>query len=621
MCAIVGIISKDKLNTTDFLDIDKMCSIMNHRGPDDFGKVVIDADNHFVHNLLDNNRRTGKAILGFDRLSIQDLSINGHQPMQNEDSTISIIFNGEIYNFLQLKDDLVKKGHIFKSNSDTEVILHLYMEYGIEYVLSKLNGMFSFAIADVNKGRIFIARDRFGIKPLYLAKTKESILFSSELKAFLKYSNFKPELNMETVQEYILFRSSLKNTLLKDVVQVEPGICLTYNLINNELSELKYFDVENYERSSDGNYENLKQKLWDTMRSAIKRQVISDVKVGCQLSGGIDSSILTKIVAEEHGLYDTVSCKVDCLEQSDAPYIDLVNDSLKAKSHIQMVNANVFVEDLIDVVWHFDGIMSHTPAVGMMEISKCAKKNDITVLLSGEGADELFGGYKYFTQLAFPEKELTKQEINDSIIFRDGKESESFLKNIMPDIKSEKFYQERLDCLNHFSGSSFDRQVKYELITQLPELLRRQDRMAMSYSVENRVPFLDNEMVDMAWSIPESFLISKSLKEGKYILKNIASELFGEDFAFRKKVGFFIPGNRFLGSNMSFINKVLISAKKRGILNYSILSCWADSKLQTYGGLNHFQSSLFLKLFTLEIWCMLFIDGISVKECKERLLY
>lgn len=620
MCAITGMITKNKIQYVLADEFFGMCRMQRHRGPDDEGIVAFDLNSCRIREVSAGETVGCKGLLGFERLSIQDLSHQGHQPMQSADSDISIVFNGEVYNFLELRDSLVKKGHIFKSGTDTEVILHMYMEYGIEKTLEELNGMFAFAIADMRTKKLYIVRDRFGIKPLYVAYTEDALLFASEMKAFLGYHNFAPRLNLHAVEEYTLFKSLMSATLLEGVEQLGTGTVMEYNLETNDIRQWKYFDLESYHRRDvECSYADFKERIWETMRTVVRRQVISDAKVGCQLSGGIDSSILSKVASEEHEIMDTVSCKADCEEQADAPYIDMVNENLVLNAHIRKMNSRFFIEHIIDAVWHFDSVLSHTPAVGMFQISECAYDNSIKVLLSGEGADEIFGGYKCFKKLAFLQTVPSESDIVDAVIFRDGKEDIQFLRKVIPTIEPERYYQERIACLNRFTGTVFDRQIKYEMSTQLVELLTRQDKMSMAHSVENRVPYLDNEMVRLAWDIPEIFLLDRTSKEGKYILKDIASGIFGNEFAFRRKVGFFIPGNMFLCSDMNFVRRVLACIRKRGVVCGDIFEKWAKNELHVYGGLNSFQSALFFKMFTLEIWCQLFLDKRSVSECKKML--
>lgn len=620
MCAIAGMIMKNEIQNVPTDEIFEMCRAQRHRGPDDEGAVSFDLESCVIREVLPGQTSRCKGLLGFERLSIQDLSHNGHQPMQNADMDVSIVFNGEIYNFKELRSSLEETGYVFKSGTDTEVILHMYTEYGIEKTLKELNGMFAFAIADMRTRKIYVARDRFGIKPLYIAKTNDALLFASELKAFLRNHSFAPKLNRNAVEEYILFKSLLSDTLLEGVEQLGIGTVLEYDLITNHICHWRYFDIESYHRCDAGySYADLKERILETLRTVVQRQIISDVKVGCQLSGGIDSSILSQIVSEEHGIMDTISCKTDCVEQADAPFIDLVKNRLGLNGYDVKMDETFFMEHIIDAVWHFDSILSHTPSLGMFQISECAHDNAIKVLLSGEGADEIFGGYKYFKKLAFLQTVPDADQIVDEIVFRDGKEDIQFLKKVLPDMEPERYYQRRIDFLNRFTGSIFDRQVKYEMSTQLVELLSRQDKMSMAHSVENRVPFLDNEMVQLAWDIPEKFLMDRASHEGKFILKDIASGMFGNEFAFRRKVGFFIPGNMFLCSNMDFVHRVLTCIKNRGIVCSNLLEQWAEYDIHLYGSLNHFKSSLFLKMFTLEIWCQMFIDGRSVDECKSLL--
>lgn len=620
MCAITGMIARKRVQDVSADEFFGMCRTQRHRGPDDEGVVAFDLDSCRIREVAQGETVGCKGMLGFERLSIQDLSHNGHQPMQDTDSGVSIVFNGEIYNFKELRASLVQGGHRFGSGTDTEVVLRMYMEYGIGKTLEELNGMFAFAVVDMRVQKLYLARDRFGIKPLYTACAGDALLFASETKAFLGYHGFTPRLDMQAVEEHILFKSLLSATLLEGVGQMEAGAVLEYDLRTDAVLQWRYFDIEEYRRGSGGcPYADLKERVWETMKAAVRRQVISDVKVGCQLSGGIDSSILARIAAEEHGLTDTVSCKADFGEQEDAPYIDCVNAGLGLDAHVGKMDARFFNDHLAEAVWHFDGLLSHTPAVGMLQVSGRAREGGIRVLLSGEGADEMLGGYRCFQKLAFSEPVPGEDDIADAVIFRDGREDVKFLREVLPSIDPEPHYQKRRDRLARFTGTAFDRQVKYEMSVHLAEMLSRQDRMSMAHSVENRVPYLDNEMARLAWDIPEEFLMDRASREGKFILKDIAAGLFGRGFAFRRKVGFFIPGNLFLCSDMDFVRRVLSCIRKRGIIRGDVLERWAGHELHVYGGLNYFRSALFFKMFTLELWCQMFLDGRSVCECQGML--
>lgn len=281
MCGIAGIIAKKSIEKMSASEMLKMCRMQKHRGPDDEGCVALEMQSNRIISVKEGDLIDCKALLGFERLSIQDLSEKGHQPMLNERQNVAIVFNGEIYNFKELEVNLLKAGHEIKGGTDTEVLLHMYLEYGIEKTLAELNGMFAFAIADMTINKIFIARDRVGIKPLYVANTDDAILFASEMKSFLPYHGFTVEINHEGLEEYMLFKSLMTSTLMKGVEQVEAGTLLTYDLYSNTVKKSKYFDIESYSRETEGiTYKEAKESFWDVFQETVKRQIISDVHVG-----------------------------------------------------------------------------------------------------------------------------------------------------------------------------------------------------------------------------------------------------------------------------------------------------------------------------------------------------
>ena len=618
MCAILGVISKNEYQQFATQELWDMCKMQEHRGPNDKGGMFFDLETRKCNPVDQEEWVKGKGWFGFQRLSIQDLSINGHQPMLSDNHDIAIVFNGEIYNFKELRKELEQKGCAFKSGTDTEVLLNSYIVYGLEKTLSLINGMYGFAILDLRINELFVVRDRFGIKPLYIANTEDALLFSSELKSFLKYHSFEAKLNREGFEELLLFKENIGNTMFQGVEEVEPGTIVSIDLETMSHHKEKYFDIESYHRGeTDCNINDLADEAESILKKVVKRQLISDTKVGCQLSGGIDSSLITKICAEDYGIKDAISCITDTNYQTDAPYIRRVVNDLNLNSYTIDMNSEIFIDKLVDIIWHFERPLSHTPATGMFQISKCSEENGITVLLSGEGADEMFGGYKEFLETALPDRELSEKDLIDAIVFREGKDEFNDLESIFPGVRAERFYEERITRLKHFTGSPFDKHLKYETSVQLVELLNRQDRMSMTHSIENRVPFLDNEMVDFAWRLPKAALMDTDKRSGKYVLKELTTRYFDYDFSYRKKVGFFIPGNRYLCENASFMNNILSRIEKRGIIQADLIKEWAKKDALQTGGLNHFQSAVFLKAITFEIWCELFLDGKTVEDCKS----
>ncbi|MBD5550037.1 MAG: asparagine synthase (glutamine-hydrolyzing) [Lachnospiraceae bacterium] len=605
MCGIVGIIGKKQAQNFRIDEIRKMNTAIKHRGPDDNGIVGINSIHHMGVEITDEEIFQGKSVIAFSRLKIQDLSKNGHQPMMNDAHNVILVFNGEIYNFIELRKELQSKGYRFKGRADTEVILNLYLEFGIERTLSMLNGMFAIALYDLRNGKVYIARDRFGIKPLYFTNTQNYYLFASEIKCFLKFHEFESKLDEDILQEYILYRNVTDGALLDGVKQVLPGELIEISLSDNKVNKYKFFDINQYNRNNNGEFEDCKRKLWQVLGNAVERQMISDVKVGCQLSGGIDSSLISYLAAKEYGLSDTISIVVDDLRFSEEKYIDTVINVLNINSHKYLMNAEYYTQKFVDAVWHFEGIMLHASTVGLYQVAENAREK-VTVLLSGEGSDEVFGGYKTFVDLIGCQTEQTE----NAIILGNGAVDGEKAKNILPAFDEQYQLEKRKKIFGELQGSVFDKQIKYEMMTYLPELLVRQDKMAMAHSIENRVPMLDNEVVEYAFQIPEIFLMNYKRKEGKDILKQMCVPIFGEEFAYRRKRGFGMPTNRYLFSDMKFISKILRKMKQRDILNWKFI----DEQSKNIELLRGLDAELFFKTICFEVWCELFLDRKSVME-------
>ena len=608
MCGIVGVISRKCTDEFQIEEIKKMLKAQQHRGPDDSGIVGIDYAHHRGEEIDNNEYFLGKSVVAFNRLSIQDLSINGHQPMMNNDSSVILAFNGEIYNFKELRNELMSKGYQFKSGTDTEVLLNLYLEYGLEKTLIKLNGMYAISIYDMKLDKLFLVRDRFGIKPLYIGYTNQFILYSSEIKSFLEFHEFESKLDEDTLQECILFRNTVDKTLFKNVEQLLPGEICQISMENNEIKKWKYFSLDEYHRLEEKNFKQVTEELFETIKQAVRRQMISDVKVGCQLSGGIDSSLVTYIANRYYGLGDAISVVVDSPAYSEEKYIDYVADVLGIDCHKIILSDKYFLNNIVNTVWHFESVVTHTGMTGVYQLSEEAKKH-VTVMLSGEGADEIFGGYPCYLDLALSQQKGNIDQAALDVIMAHGVVDSDNAKKIYAHIDIEKQLIKRKEIYNKFSGTLFDRQVKYEMTTYLPELFVRQDKMSMAFSIENRVPMVDNEVVEYSFMIPQKYLINEGKRQGKDLLKQLSIPIFGKDFAYRKKMGFGVQTNKFLLYNEEFVHNVLKSMENRGILNCNCVSEWNKNIL----GLRGIEAELFFKMFTFEIWCQLFLDKKKVE--------
>lgn len=634
MCGITGYINLDHRPISDTATIINMLKLQKHRGPDDSGirAFSLKSGDSVEMNTNEAASLNGnyEGILGFNRLSILDLSKNGHQPMLSPNGKVILMLNGEIYNAFDFTDELEAWGYNFQSTTDTEIVLALYLKYGFEEMLVRLNGMFAIVIIELEKKEIFITRDRFGIKPIYYIYSDNRLAFSSELKSFKCLDGIQFQINIEKIDEFLLFRNTIQNTLLKEIDLLEPGHYIKYSKING-FSKTKYFDINNfyrYNNHSEGiqSY-GIKLNAW--LSKSVKSQLMSDVKLGCQLSGGIDSTLVTWLAnrGSSANNFEAVSIIFDDPRFSEEKYIDIVKDLLQIPSHKFLMESDYYLDNIESATWHLEAPLNHPNTVGIFRLSQQAKKY-VTVLLSGEGADEVFGGYKRFYDLNYPYRirmilsEL-KGNINSINSF-----SQYFNKNyrsvmatafmfpemaarLYPGFNLREAIGQRKALYDSLSGSLFDKQVKYEMHTYLPDLLIRQDKMSMAHSIENRVPFLDNELVENAFSVPEKYLLLRKSPEGynteKYLLKKLTAETFGDEFAFRNKMGFGIPVREFFMKKefSEFLrDKIYPGIKKRGIINHNLVSTWiSDIK-----SLHYNEIEALWVVFAFEIWASLYLD-------------
>lgn len=552
MCGFVGYIDK---KVKDDNVIKSMNQMIVHRGPDD--------ESYYCDKDIN---------MAFRRLSIIDLK-NGRQPMMNEDDSIVITFNGEIYNYQELKEDLVKKGHKFKNDSDTETIIHGYEEYGTE-ITTKLRGMFAFVIWDKKKKKLFAARDYFGIKPFYYYINNNTFIWGSEIKSFLKHPNFKKEMNAEALKSYLTFQYSvLDETFFKDVCRLKPGHYLIYK--NGKLEISSYYDFSYDE-------EKIKlEKLITDINNQIKKSVeyhkISDVKVGAFLSGGVDSSYIVSLLKPD----TTYSVGFDYKNFNETNYAKELSDMLNIKNKRQLITSDEFFDALDKVQYYSDEPHANLSAVPLYYLSQLARK-DVKVVLSGEGADELYGGYdsyytsnmfnayqrlvpfklrnkikkvaqnkKYFKGQQFLIKAGSKLEdyyVGQAFIFDDEEANSILTDKYKTKINFKDITKPYFDKVK--DQSDIVKKQYLDMNLWLPkDILLKADKMTMANSLELRVPFLDKIVFEHSLSIPNKY------KSKKFALRKASELSVPEEWAKRKKKGFPVPFSIWLKEDR-YYNKV-----------------------------------------------------------------
>lgn len=542
MCGFVGFCSK---NVKDKNVIKEMNNQIIHRGPDSDG-YYFDKDVNF----------------GFRRLSIIDLH-EGSQPILNESGDTAIIFNGEIYNFQELREDLVAKGYKFKTHTDTEVILHGYEEYGEEGILAKLRGMFAFTIWDSKKEKLFGARDHFGIKPYYYALLDGDLLFGSEIKSFLKYPKFKKEVNEKALKHYLVFQyNPLEETFFKGVKKLRPG---HYYIYENGKMEIKtYYNLTlDYK---DMTFDEAVGKIEKEVEESVKYHKISDVEVGSFLSGGVDSSYVVATALPDK----TFSVGFDNKGFNETMYAKELSDSLGIKNFAKLITPDEFFEGINKVQYYSDEPHANLSSVPLYFLSKLASEQ-VKVVLSGEGADELFAGYNEYAD-ALPQRMYRKLPFSlrhklylkykdrkhfrgQTIILKYGQKVED--RYIGPaEIMSDELANSLVTSKYKNAETSRDLTKKYydevknmdDVSKRLyldmkmwivEDILLKADKMTMANSIELRVPLLDKKMWELARTIPVKHKVHNEIT--KYAFRRAAKNKLPEDWAKRRKLGFVVP--------------------------------------------------------------------------------
>ena len=628
MCGICGKILFDEGQRVDEGTLKAMASTMLHRGPDDDGYYI-----------------AGQVGLAHRRLSIIDLN-TGKQPISNENNSIWIVFNGEIYNYQELRKILIAKNHTFKTKTDTEVIIHAYEEYG-EDVVSHLRGMFAFAIWDERKKSLFLARDRVGIKPLYYYLTAHSLIFASEMKAILADPSVKAEIHYPAIDRFLTYRYLPgSDTLIKNLVKLNPG---HYLVLKNGVTNIKqYWDLDFSRQNSTHNLKYYKEELLDLLKDTLRLHMISDVPVGFLLSGGVDSTALLSLYTEgENRDLSTFTIGFEGEKFDDErTYASLAAKIFGTRHYEMTIDANSFFEFLPKYVWHMEDPVCEPPAIALYYISKLAKEH-VKVLISGEGGDEAFAGYqtyrnliwlerfkhltgpfdkgiatlfnklspfpflerlnKYASLMPFPLQEYYYSRTATPFSFFNAGFKEAYTTRLRG--LTDKGYSTRpsMDLFQNVQSQDNLSQMLYvDTKTWLPDdLLIKADRITMANSIELRVPLLDHKVLEFAAGIPSGLKVRGVTT--KYLLKETFKDRIPQEIIKRKKTGFPVPFTSWLKNELKdYVSDILLDGRtlQRGYFEKSVIE-----KMLIENQKSSAYSSEIFSLIVLELWHRTFIDS------------
>lgn len=541
MCGFVGFCDDSKNKKKIIRD---MADIIKHRGPD--------SDGYYVDNNI---------ALGFRRLSIIDLD-KGSQPIFNEDKNKVIVFNGEIYNYKEIREELKSKGHKFSTNTDTEVILHGYEEYK-EDILNKLRGMFAFVIYDIKEKSLFGARDFYGIKPFYYYYDDDNFLFGSEIKSFLGSPNFKKELNKDMLSQYLTFQCSIgEDTFFKNTYKLLPGYYFIYK--DKELEVKKYYEVK-LEPNDDKSLDEWVSGIREVIDNSVLAHKVSDVEVGSFLSSGVDSSLIAKLSSVDK----TFTVGYDNKKYSEIDYAKEFSDKINVSNVSKKISKEEYFKEFSNVQYYMDEPLADASAVMLYFLSKTASKH-VKVCLSGEGADEIFGGYNiyhepysvswynkipYFIRkcigiLVYPFRNYT----GFNFLYRRSKKIEDrYIGNAFifepNDAKKIVNFNYGNKTYKDFTKSYYDKVSDLDVVAKMQyidfnfwliyDILLKADKMSMANSLEVRVPYLDRKVIEYASKLPSKYKIVGN--ETKYAFRKVAKEELADKVADKKKLGFPVP--------------------------------------------------------------------------------
>jgi asparagine synthase (glutamine-hydrolysing) len=593
MCGIAGLYNLNGQPVSAPL-VQRMCDLIRHRGPDDAGVWT-----------------NGSIGLGHRRLSIIDLSPRGHNPMPNEDETVWLVFNGEIYNYRELRPRLLNNGHHFRSETDTEVIIHLYEESGPSCV-EELNGMFAFALWDANRDRLLLGRDRFGVKPLYYTVIGQTLAFASEVKAFLALPEFKARADFFALAEHFTFQNTFGDRTFFEGVKLLPaGHYLLCE--NGRIQVKKYWDLS-FEPQNGRTLDEWAQCLRAGFETAVTRQLISDVPLGTYLSGGMDTGAISAVAAGQIPEMHTFTCGFDLPEDVTEleQHFDERNESHELARYLGTVHhelelgADRMATALPQVVWHLD-----EPRVGISyQVYYTAEmiRRHVTVVLSGVGGDELFAGYpwRYESILGVQPDRFEPEYYNLWIRFlSDDEKKKLFTSELSRALGDFSTFDSFRAALN--SSADYDplhRALYFDFKTFLNGLLIVDDKLSMAHSVEARVPFLDNDLVETVRRIPSQYKLRDG--ESKAVLKRAMRGLLPGETLQRRKQGFTPPDQSWYKAAQQYIESLILSerAVDRGYFEPAYLRKVLDDHFSDRRN-NRF---LIWSLMCFEWWNRLFID-------------
>ncbi len=641
MCGICGILNYEASQEVDERCLKAMARSMRHRGPDDEGF------------FLDENLG-----LGHQRLSIIDLSSLGQQPMTGSSERFWIVYNGEIYNYLEIRQYLVGKGYTFRSSSDTEVLLKLYEEEK-EACVHRLNGMFAFAIWDRKHRTLFAARDRFGIKPFYYIALDKTFLFASEIKAFFETGSFRPELDQDGLADYLTFQLCLGGkTLFKNVKKLMPGHCLSITS-DGDLTIKKYWDLD-FTIDTEHTVEYFEHRLLRLLEDSVRLRLRADVPVGAHLSGGLDSSTMASLASSQLGssIHTFSGGFREGPKYNETPYAKLVSSRIKTRHHEVFPTADDFVKILPTLIYHMDEPAAGPGLFPQFFVSKLASQN-VKVVLGGQGGDEIFGGYTRYL-IAYLEAcikggiEGTQEDQKyvvtfDSILpnlqqlqgyqplmryfWKDGLfdspderyyrliDRSNGLRNLVSSdvFIGENGYQPFEAFLQIFNDDSncrsyINKMTRFDLKTLLPALLHVEDRTSLAVSLESRVPILDHRIAELVASMPP--MIKYRGGRSKHIFRKVVQHIVPQEIFEREdKMGFPVPLNEwYQGSPVrDFVRDTLLGsrAQTRGFVQRNKIEALLNSE-RAYG------RSVW-GLLCLELWMQIFLDG-PKKEINDKII-